>query len=243
MTRHGEPLYAYPSIYRKVFPVEEESLAFYARAVGGHAQMLDVGGGTGEFAERLSERAGARVMNVDIDARMLRAGRGGIAGSAVALPFADQSFGAVVSRLLSVGYAIGAEPELGAEVAREIGRVLKPDGIVALEVPLAHAPRKLQGVEERADLGEGLEYSFRWLELLQQTEWGALLESLIEVRRGSDCWSIAAPLHVFTPEGALRWLSVGELKLRGFCAPYDWGTLTTDPPRDCLRGIVLSRRD
>jgi SAM-dependent methyltransferase len=98
-------------------------------------QVLDVACGTGNVALPLA-RAGAVVTGVDIATNLLlqareRAVAEGLAvrfgeGDAEALPYEDGAFDAVVSMF---GAMFAPRPE---RVASELGRVLKPGGVVAM---------------------------------------------------------------------------------------------------------------
>ena len=89
--------------------------------------VLDLGAGTGVSTEELA-RSGAGVVGVDISLGMLRAGKKArpetilLAGDALALPFADQTFDAV-----TISFAL--RNVLDTEAAlREMARVTKPGG-------------------------------------------------------------------------------------------------------------------
>jgi demethylmenaquinone methyltransferase/2-methoxy-6-polyprenyl-1,4-benzoquinol methylase len=101
------------------------------------ALILDVASGTAGVALQLSERAGARVVGVDLTEEMLREGHrrvvcagmghriGLVAGRAERLPFPDGHFDALTFTYL-LRYV--ADPQ--ATLA-ELGRVLRPGGIMA----------------------------------------------------------------------------------------------------------------
>ena len=98
-------------------------------------RVLDVACGTGNVALPLA-RAGAVVTGVDIATNLLVQGREravseGLTvtfdeGDAEALPYADGAFDAVVTMF---GAMFAPRPEV---VARELGRVLKPGGVLAM---------------------------------------------------------------------------------------------------------------
>lgn len=96
-------------------------------------RLLDAGSGTGWFSLGAVER-GARVTSLDVGLNLLeqvgkkcRSGR--CAGSICALPFADRTFDVVVS-----SEVIEHVPQPRVAV-RELVRVLKPDGVLALTTP------------------------------------------------------------------------------------------------------------
>ena len=98
-------------------------------------RVLDLGTGTGAVAERAAEVVGpgGRVVAIDISPEMLRLARGRLAargwshvamqeGRAETIPADDSSFDVVLASL-SLMYVIDREA-----AAREIARVLRPDG-------------------------------------------------------------------------------------------------------------------
>lgn len=107
-----------------------------------HARVLDVGCGTGLLAERIRrELPGCRVVGCDFSRGMLdRAARceraaALVQGTALALPFRDASFDAVVCT-----EAFHWFPDQGAAL-REFGRVLVPKG--RLLVGLVNPPLEI----------------------------------------------------------------------------------------------------
>jgi len=89
--------------------------------------VLDLGAGTGVSTEELA-RSGATAIGVDISLGMLRAGKKArpdtilLAGDALALPFADQTFDAV-----TISFALRNVHDTEAAL-REMARVTKPGG-------------------------------------------------------------------------------------------------------------------
>lgn len=106
-----------------------------ARAEG---NVLDVATGTAAVAIELVRRTGCRVVGVDQSPEMLAAGRGRVEeaglgdrielveGSAERLPFENESFDALTFTYL-LRYV--ADP---AQTMRELIRVVKPDGTIAM---------------------------------------------------------------------------------------------------------------
>ncbi len=93
--------------------------------------LLDLGGGTGKLGSLLSRALECSVTILDASPHMLRYTAGmpgvtGVLGDAAALPFEDASFDGVV-----VVDAFHHFPRQ-ADVAREIARVLKSDGVVVV---------------------------------------------------------------------------------------------------------------
>ncbi len=97
-----------------------------ADRVGTPQRVLDVGSADGPSVGWLHDHDGLHV-TLDIDPRGLTSG--GVCGSALVLPFADESFD-VVGAFDVVEHC---EPE--ATVLAELSRVLKPGGTMMLSVP------------------------------------------------------------------------------------------------------------
>jgi SAM-dependent methyltransferase len=135
-----------PSIYAANDPAAyERSMGRWSRrlagpfldfaAVGGAAEVLDVGCGTGSLAFTLAEVApGARIVGIDhsqayVDHARARAPEGGRLafeqGDAAALPYADGVFDAALS-LLVLNFVPDAHRAAG-----ELARVTRPGGVVA----------------------------------------------------------------------------------------------------------------
>lgn len=239
MTR---PLYHESDLYKRLFPVDDEELAFFNNHLAGCRSVLDAAGGGCDLA-RLLSTATRRVIPVDLSRAMVRAAGGGVVADLAALPFADGVFDGALSRLLGYGYALGAlGPDRLADPSRELGRVLAKGSPVTLEVPLAHSPARLQGVGERANLPGLGTYRFNYWDLLEATAYGAVLAAEIVLESGGGVFRIDDRLHVFTPGGARDWLAAGGVELRGFCAPYDAGTFSPAPPPETMRAVVVGRR-
>jgi demethylmenaquinone methyltransferase/2-methoxy-6-polyprenyl-1,4-benzoquinol methylase len=100
--------------------------------LGDHAQVLDVGTGTGKLAEAVRQaKPRARVIGVDFTLPMLRQAQRDLlfAGAdALKLPFADETFDAVVS-----GFVMRNLANVPAGIAEQ-ARVLRPGGqLVVME--------------------------------------------------------------------------------------------------------------
>jgi SAM-dependent methyltransferase len=104
--------------------------------------ILDVGCGEGEFA-RILFGQGKDVTGVDLDTRVLRlAGNTGayrqvVRADVTRLPFPDSSFGSALSNCV-----LEHIPDDEA-VVREIGRVVRPGGLVAITVPAPQLKQSL----------------------------------------------------------------------------------------------------
>jgi SAM-dependent methyltransferase len=143
--------------YRRLIQgLNAEDVAFEQVARCAPGRVLDVGCGTGEFAERVATELKADVVAVDISARMvdLTAARGIEARVAdvQSLPFDDRSFDCVVAN-----WVLYHVPDLDRAVT-EIHRVLEPGGhLVAATVGRDHTVElwRLVGGEPTSGLSVG----------------------------------------------------------------------------------------
>jgi SAM-dependent methyltransferase len=105
-------------------------------------QVLEVGGGPGELAERMQRELGADVTFVDISPRMVELARArGVdarVGDVQALPFADGTFDTVVA-----AWMLYHVPNIGLGLA-EIARVLRPGGALIAVTNSVHHLRELR---------------------------------------------------------------------------------------------------
>lgn len=132
--------------YRRMAAVEDEMWYYRAlhrhiarellRRYGPHpANILDAGCGTGGLIRRLeADRPAWRWTGVDVEPLACEYSRSRcqaqiIEASAMALPFPDASFDAVVSA--DVLYHLDDD----VAALRELGRVLRPDGLLVVNVP------------------------------------------------------------------------------------------------------------
>lgn len=148
-----------PALVREQYAREENLQArrdLYEEVSGPHApdvlwrtlvewkptQVLEVGGGPGELAERMQRELGAHVRFVDVSPRMVELARGrGIdaqVGDVQALPFADGQFDTVVAAWML--YHVPSVP-LGLA---EIARVLRPGGALIAVTNSVHHLRELR---------------------------------------------------------------------------------------------------
>lgn len=133
-----------PSEYENIFRNEDthffylsvrENLAkFLERALpAGNARLLDAGCGTGGFLKYLSKLGD--VCGVDVsDTAIEYASKNGLVcqkASIESLPFSDNSFDAVTCVDVIYHMNVGSE----AQAVKELKRVLKPNGVLAMRVP------------------------------------------------------------------------------------------------------------
>ena len=159
-----------------------------ARLGGGAAQLLDAGCGTGGLIRRLGpdvplwQWTGVDLSPLACELARARCKVPILEASVVALPFADGAFDGVVSA--DVLYHV----ESDVEALREFSRVLRPGGVLVLNVPAyrwlwsyhdeaTHARRrygrgKLRDMLRMAGLSD-----------VRATHWNALLLPLITARR------------------------------------------------------------
>lgn len=233
-------LYEDWAAYRLLFPTDEESLLFYRAVTNGCQRILDAGCGPGDLAQLLESE---NRLVVGVDLVQPPPGPGSLVrGDLLRLPFGDGSFDGVVSRLFGVAYAAGVGRAAPLQVAAELARVSAEGARFALELPVAWRPHRLQGLEESTPIIGGFHYRFRYLDELERNAFGSVLQTSIVLSRDSEVYSVDAPLQVFTPDGAGAWFDAANADIEGFCAPYDLGTLTKEPPADCLRAVVYGSR-
>ncbi len=130
-------LAARKSVYATAEGPDTRELAFDAVAEARPRRVLEVGGGEGEFADRIARELGAELIGVDQSERMveLQRARGIDArlGDVCALPFAEGEFDVVVA-----AWMLYHVPDLDAALA-ETARVLRPGGrLVAVTNGVGH---------------------------------------------------------------------------------------------------------
>ncbi len=239
-------LYDHPNVYTEVFAPGGEEAAFFGSLLPAGprpAWVLDVGAGSGELGRLLRGAAGAAILSLDLHPLLVRsAPRPALRGDLLHLPCRGGSIDRAFSRLFAYGYALGHQPGAAAAAAGELHRVLKPGGRIAIELPVAHAPKALQGLSESAGLAPGLHYRFDYNELTAPHPFGAVLQSRITVERSGSVYTEESPLLVFTPAGARAWLAGAGFTAVAFHAPYDLATRTDEPPPDCLRAVITAEK-
>lgn len=237
-------LYDRPDLYELAFGDGAEDAAFFASLLAPRRRFLVGACGAGRVSAELA-RAGFDVAGFDLSRAMLRTARARdgsgcyAVGRLEAIPFAACSFDAAVVPLLGFSYLTDGD-DVGVSL-RQFADVLCAGGALALEMAVAHEPRRLQGIEERAALPGGVEYSFRYLDLEREGGEFAVLHTTMRIAAGRDAAWRDAPLAVWRPEG-LRSALVRAGFTGGvrFFAPGDIRSATDSPPADCLRAVVLA---
>ena len=130
-----------------------EDLAFEAIAEAAPERMLEVGAGTGAFAERVGRELGAAVTAVDLSPRMVElAGERGvpaIVADMQELPFGDDAFDCAAAL-----WVLHHVPDLDRSLG-ELARVLGPGGrLVALAFATENLA-ELYELLEQPSLGDG----------------------------------------------------------------------------------------
>ena len=119
------------------------------------ADVLEVGGGPGELAERMQRELGAKVRFVDVSPRMVELARGrrieAQVGDVQALPFADGEFDTVVA-----AWMLYHVPNIDLGLA-EIARVLRPGGAL---IAVTNSVRHLSELRELIGVRSGWELTF-----------------------------------------------------------------------------------
>jgi SAM-dependent methyltransferase len=185
---------------------DPREFAFEAVAEAEPQQVLEVGGGEGELAERIRAELGAEVIGIDQSERMVEIQRSkGIdarVGDVQNLPFGDGEFDVVVA-----AWMLYHLPDLDRGLA-EIARVLKAGGrLVAVTNAIDH-------LQELWDLA-GRETSIR--------------EFTFRSENGEE--SLRRHFASVTRREALGWTSIDEDAVRRFGASWeDLGSLVTAGP-------------
>jgi ubiquinone/menaquinone biosynthesis C-methylase UbiE len=201
--------------------------------------LLDVPCGFGRHAVPLA-RAGYRVVGIDrsqtlLDEARRRTGHERwpklVAGDYRQLPFADASFDAALTLFSSLGY-LGDEAD--TRVLAEIGRVLRPDGRLVIEI--MHRDRLVRGFRERdwQLLGEGR------LMLQQRTfdpAAGVAQTTQTLIGTGGERESRTFSVRVYSATELLAMLDRA-----GFAEAKCYGELDGSPFTPDTRLVILARR-
>jgi len=236
-------LYEKPSLYNRVFEDDEEAFPFFQDLIQSHTpvlprRILSLGCGTGHLEKKLAEEAGT-VIGIDLSKAMLSQADATInrcVADMSALPFGKAPlFDGVISKLLSVSY-LGKESTIRA-LFELLATLLKPNGFLLLELPLAYNPRKLQGVSERQD-SRSYSSIVEYLDITEESELGAELYFRIAVAQEEEEFEINGTAFVFQPLELRNFLrTLGYSNVR-YYAPYELGSECKQPPLEARRGIV-----
>jgi SAM-dependent methyltransferase len=187
---------------------DPREFAFEAVAEARPRNVLEVGGGEGELAERIRDELGADVIGVDQSERMveiqLSKGIDARVGDVQQLPFADSEFDVAVA-----AWMLYHVPDLDRGLA-EIARVLKPGGRL---VAVTNATDHLQELWDLAGRATSLrKFTFR-----SENGEESLQRHFVSVER----------------RDALGWTTMDDKTVRNFAASWDdLGTLVTAGPFD-----------
>jgi ubiquinone/menaquinone biosynthesis C-methylase UbiE len=195
-------------------------------------EVLDLACGAGRHAFEL-ERAGARVVGLDLSAAMLlRARTRGrtrlVRGDMRTLPFRDERFGMAVNLFTSFGYfRDDAEHHL---VMHQVARVLARGGRLVLDYLNAEQVRRTvrPDPEDRPDTPSGVRIRRRF------SEEGRYVVKEIELR--DEGRSFQERVRLFGVEELTELLEGAGLEVTDRFGDYDGGPLTDDAPRAILVG-------
>lgn len=219
---------------------EEEAAAavrlFRDRAdPGPGTRVLDLACGAGRHLERL-RAAGYAAVGVDLSAPLLEEAASGrglrgrlVRGDMRALPFGDARFDAVVNFFTSFGYFTTREED--AEVAREIRRVLVPDGRFLIDYLNAHRVRETLVPRSEGESGGRRVVQTRWLE-------GDQVVKRIEIHPpGEDePETYFERVRLYEPEGLVALLGRYGLRVDERFGTYAGEAAGPDAPRCLLLG-------
>jgi SAM-dependent methyltransferase len=237
-------------LYDSLFgEVDEEEVAFFAGLLqrAPSQRVLSLGCGTGRLEGALSEQ-GFLITGVDVSEPMLARARQRdvrgyyVAASMEALPpdLPGAPFGAVISSTLSFAYV--TETVVARKVIEDCASRLVAGGVLALDLPISHEPKRLQGVVETMELA-GLHYRFMWYDVIAEDDVRAVLDTDIWISSDTRSATRRAPLAVYRPQGIRQLLGAGGRYTDIlFYAPHDINTALATPPPDCRRAVVIGRR-
>lgn len=193
-------------------------------------RVLDLACGAGRHAAEL-ERAGARVIGLDLSPTMLLRARRRLKGSLVRgdmrrLPFRPASFGLVVNLFTSFGY-FRSDLEHGA-VLHEVVHVLAPGGRFVIDYLNADQVRRtLRRDSEQIQQGDSTARVKR-----RFSEEGMYVVKEIELR--AEHRSFQERVRLFTPAELEGLLTASGLDVLGRYGDYDGAPLGADSPRTIL---------
>jgi SAM-dependent methyltransferase len=234
-------LYYYWNIYRRLFPLDDESRSFFDALTPRTGTILDAGSGPGDLAAALAA-PGRAIVGIDLEHAEASMPVPLLRADLLAMPLRDSVVDAVISRLFGLAYAAVANRIAADVLADELNRVGSPACAIIAELPVAHRPLRLQGITESAEIAPDAFYRFEYLDELFRTPYGSALQTSIAMTTAGVEYRIDAPLMVFHPEGVRLWMARAGFDVRCFHAPYDLASAVPEPPDDCLRAIVQATR-
>ncbi len=196
--------------------------------------VLDLACGAGRHAAEL-ERAGARVVGLDLSpAMLLRAQRrlqaSLVRGDMRALPFRPGTFGLVINLFTSFGY-FRSDTEHGA-VMRQVAEMLAPGGCFVIDYLNADQVRRTLCRDseqvQQSDASARVKRRF--------SEEGLYVVKEIELH--AENRSFQERVRLFTPAELEELLTTSGLEVVGRYGDYDGGPLGVDTPRT----ILVARR-
>ena len=220
----------YAALYAHRDEAEAElSVATLLRAAPGLAAgpVLDLGCGTGRHLRAL-RRVNPEALGMDLSAALLELGHGDLQGRLVrgdmrALPFRDGCLEGVCMWFTPFGYF---SDEANAALARDLGRVVHPGGVLLLDyLNAAHVAANL--VPEDVIEHNGLRVlSLRGLE-------GNRLVKRMRIERldSGAVREVTESVRVYWPESLLELLSAGGFQLRRAFGDYTGEPHTEHSPR------------
>lgn len=201
--------------------------------------ILDAGCADGRILIPLS-KSGYRVIGLDLSADSLFSmldrdpSARGVRGDWKRMPFADNTFGAVLSVFSSFGYTDSIEDNLAPLL--EFGRVLEPGGLLVLDMPDGEFVRDYLHMQKNHEMKSG-EYTIKTLHRLR----GPFILSAQEVlREGRDPVRFEIVMQLFS---AIE--MAGHLRVAGFSIVGVLGDLSTKAPRveGAPRMVFLAEKD
>lgn len=196
--------------------------------------VLDLACGAGRHAAAL-ERAGARVIGLDLSPAMLLRAQRRVAAPLVRgdmrrLPFRTGSFGLVVNLFTSFGY-FRSDEEHG-RVMREVADVLVPGGRFVIDYLNADQVRRTM----RRDSDQMQQHDAAAQVKRRFSEEGLYVVKEIELR--AENRSFQERVRLFTPAELEGLLTAAALDVVGRFGDYEGGALGSDSPR----AILVARR-
>jgi SAM-dependent methyltransferase len=191
-------------------------------------RTLDLGCGSGRHLHELAA-AGLRPAGLDLSWTLLEVARGTgvplVRGDMRRLPFADRSFALVSSFFTSFGYFLQEEEDL--DVLREVWRVLRPGGTLALDFLNAGMVRRdLRPRDEQTVEGR------RVVQTRSLVNQGSVVEKRIEIEEpGGQIRVFHERVRLYDPHEIERMLRETGFDVRARFGDYGGGAVGETSPR------------